>query len=339
MSFEQAITVTPVGPSPLGQRYTAHLQDEWSIGRVPHGGYTAAILYRLATTHFAHMHSTQFPEMPVPISMQISYLRRTRAGEALLTVQDAKIGRRTSTIHVTLSQRKGSDNSDSSSSSSSSDYETKVAGYITVSPPGAEQGVSALTRWSPSPPVVKGTGPSGEVNLAALAATGSDGVWKRSTPPFSAFRRATQHADLYAPGKESKESKESTGSNSSSHVIDQWARFCPYGILTPWTDEGVAFLTDIFPTALDGLQSIALNSSADGTGGSFWYPSVTLNVEFKKHLLPGKTQWLYSRVQSKVVCNGRTDIDVTILDEEGDVVALSTQVGLIVSASRNIGKL
>ena len=41
---------------------------------------------------------------------------------------------------------------------------------------------------------------------------------------------------------------------------------------------------------------------------------------------------------TKVVRDGRTDLNVVILDEQGDVVALSTQVGLVLSASRNLGQ-
>jgi hypothetical protein len=37
----------------------------------------------------------------------------------------------------------------------------------------------------------------------------------------------------------------------------------------------------------------------------------------------------------KAVRNGRTDIEVIMKDEEGDIVALASQVGLVVSAARN----
>ena len=69
----------------------------------------------------------------------------------------------------------------------------------------------------------------------------------------------------------------------------------------------------------------------------FWYPTVTLNIDMKKHLPKEGVEWLYSRIVTKVVRGGRTDLDVTVLDENGEVIALSTQVGLVVSASRNVG--
>jgi hypothetical protein len=135
-------------------------------------------------------------------------------------------------------------------------------------------------------------------------------------------------------------------------VVDQWARFRPGGNTEArWTNEAVAFLVDMFPMALDGFDSMgkttkeggttddaAETESAKGKLAKYWYPTVTLNIDFKKRLPASGVEWLYSRVQTKSVRNGRTDLDVVVLDEQGDVVALSTQVGLVVDASRNIGQ-
>jgi len=71
---------------------------------------------------------------------------------------------------------------------------------------------------------------------------------------------------------------------------------------------------------------------------SFWYPIVTLNLDIKKALPPGGVEWLFSRVRSKRIRNGRMDIEVTILDEGGDILALSTLVALIVGAERNMAR-
>jgi acyl-CoA thioesterase len=127
--------------------------------------------------------------------------------------------------------------------------------------------------------------------------------------------------------------------------IDQWARFRPGGDVNGrWTDAAVAYLVDMFPMALDGFDTMSATAAAKESGTSlaqekakFWYPTVTLNVDMKKHLPAEGVEWLYSRVVTKVVRDGRTDLEVTVLDKDGEVIALSTQVGLVVSASRNIG--
>jgi acyl-CoA thioesterase len=128
-------------------------------------------------------------------------------------------------------------------------------------------------------------------------------------------------------------------------AIDQWARFRPNGdVNARWTDAAVVYLTDMFPMALDGFDTVSATAAAKAEGkavpenkAKFWYPTVTLNIDMKKHLPKEGVEWLYSRIVTKVVRDGRTDLDVTILDQDGEVVALSTQVGLVVSAARNVG--
>ncbi|EAL87075.1 hypothetical protein ACP6JC_004919 [Aspergillus fumigatus] len=365
-AFEEAIKVTPVN----SHRYSAVLRDEWCIGTgtspticsvairnhceliwhriVPNGGYTTAVLYRLAITHFAHTHPRRYDATATPISMQLAFLRRTAVGPAVLEVQDTKLGARTSTIHVALLQpsekgkKKGAQTGSSASSEDGGNLEVKVAGYITVSPATAEVGVSAPSSWTLLPEAIRGSGPQGRVNLAALRETGRDGQWVRLVAPFPKFRRASQQVELYGPDP----------ALGKTPVVDQWARFRPGGNTEArWTNEAVAFLVDMFPMALDGFDSMgkvtkeggttddaAETESAKGKLAKYWYPTVTLNIDFKKRLPASGVEWLYSRVQTKSVRNGRTDLDVIVLDEQGDVVALSTQVGLVVDASRNIGQ-
>jgi acyl-CoA thioesterase FadM len=67
----------------------------------------------------------------------------------------------------------------------------------------------------------------------------------------------------------------------------------------------------------------------------FWYPTVLLNIDMKKALPEEGVEFLFVRTQAKRIQNGRLDLEVTIWDETGDVVALSHHVCLVLSASRN----
>lgn len=67
----------------------------------------------------------------------------------------------------------------------------------------------------------------------------------------------------------------------------------------------------------------------------FWFPTLVLNIEFKKLLPPEGVEWLFVRVRPKQIRNGRMDLEVVVLDEEGDIVALSWHVALIVGGERN----
>ena len=66
-----------------------------------------------------------------------------------------------------------------------------------------------------------------------------------------------------------------------------------------------------------------------------WYPTLLLNLDVKKALPAEGVKWLFSRVQAKQIKNGRYDLEVILMDAEGDLVALSHHVVFAVSAERN----
>lgn len=302
---------------------TIQKQTQLTDEKVPHGGYTMAVLHRLAITHFAHTHPTHYPdEAATPISMQMSFLRRTGTGPATLDVQDVKLGARTSTIHVSLLQERDK---------APHGLETKMAGYITVTPASRETGISAR-KLSP------GVGlPEDPVDLGMLKQTGKDekNGWGRYESPFLEFRKATRNVEMYTKDKATLLGQAEDG------AVQQWCRFLPGGEKKGrWTNDAVAFLVDMFPSALSGfdrLASKAATGSEETLGGKFWYPTVALNLDMRKRLPESGVEWLFCRVSSTAIVDGRSDIQVVVLDETGDVVAIASQVGLVLSASRNIG--
>jgi hypothetical protein len=70
----------------------------------------------------------------------------------------------------------------------------------------------------------------------------------------------------------------------------------------------------------------------------FWYPTLLLNLDIKKSLPEEGVEWLFVRVDTKQIKNGRMDIDVVILDEAGEIVALSQHVSLAVGSERNVAE-
>lgn len=70
----------------------------------------------------------------------------------------------------------------------------------------------------------------------------------------------------------------------------------------------------------------------------FWYPIVVLNLDIKKALPLEGAEWLFTRVRAERIRNGRMDLEVVILDESGDIVAVSSHVALIVGAERNMSR-
>ncbi|KAL1852588.1 hypothetical protein Plec18167_007683 [Paecilomyces lecythidis] len=337
--FEKAIAVVPIGSN----TYSAYLHPAWCIGAVPHGGYTTSILYRAAVVHFAKKNATnkRWKRAPEPIGLQISFLRRTFTGPAILTVQDVKLGLRVSTIHLTLSQKR--ENSSATKEMGNGDeLEVKLVAYITVSPPDMEEGPVVKGTWNLSPPSPPGSLPDGLVDFKKLTENKRDGDWARGRLPPPALAAARQ-LEIYSP---SSTLSPRTLEEKTKQVVDQWARFTPDGKPAKWSNEAVMYLADIFPEALDRMSAMETTRllPIDGSEGNaksaakgpFWYPSVTMNIDLKTRIPPKGIEWLHSRVVTRMLRGGRADLDVVILDQNEELVATSSQVALVVDASRNV---
>lgn len=338
------------------------------IKKVPHGGYTMSVLYRLAITHFKHTHPTRHSSQARPIAMQMNFLRRTAVGPVTLTVQDSKLGLRTSTIHVTLSQADGGGSGGGSKSGANKEKTARVVGYITMSDPVSEVGHSYPSSWQLRPPRAPEPGPPkvvitlDDVKLAPQdntndaedsAATTSEKnppKWRQTGPTkWSKFRTVEKQCITFSPTNEYK----------SAGALDQWARLRTVSSTTGkkehgrWTNDTLGFLSDWLPVGLEeiGIKALesaqsksSLSSSSSSSSASaskkpevppFWFPTVALNVDFKKSLPAEGVEWIYSRVVIKSVQNGRMDIEAILMDEQGDIVALCSHVGLVVDIARN----
>ncbi|KAK2750151.1 hypothetical protein FQN57_004647 [Myotisia sp. PD_48] len=328
-SFEEAISVVPL----TSHSYAGHLRLEWCIGTVPHGGYITSMFYHVARTHMKQTHPKRHNGRPTPISIHLTFIRRTEIGPVKFVVTDTKLGARTSTLHISLIQF-----------DSNNKPREEVAGYLTISDLVTEEGPTIATDYKLNPLPTPGTildsnGTPVGVDFEKLGKTGQDGDWKRFVISHSSMRKASRHVEFNTP---------TTKIMAQKGFIEQWTRFKPYGKDAVWKDDSLGFLIDMFPMMLqslddkpwEGKEGVAPSAHPDapksGPLAKFWYPTVLLNVDFKKKLPEEGAEWLYSRVLTRVLRNGRMDYDIVILDEQGDIVALSNHIALIVGAERNL---
>ncbi|KAG9236898.1 thioesterase-like superfamily-domain-containing protein [Amylocarpus encephaloides] len=315
--------------------YEAYFYESWCIGTVPHGGYVTACFLQVAATHFATTLSKQ--NQPHSIALHIDFLRRTQAGPALFTVRDTKLGRQTSVIHVTLTQS----------------GREEVLAVITNSNMHTEDGVSFPTTYNLNPaPLPVATN---------LLSKNTDKNWRlQSNMPLSEFRRATQKTEFYFPRE----------GQASKTCADEWIRLSTG---EKWTNASLGYVSDVWPVSLLGqivskLLFLRLTNPRfqmpveaslreeniydfpeaynapvvpDSNGkvtGTMWYPTLLLNLDFKKSLPEEGVEWLFVRTEAKQIKKGRLDIETVILDAEGDLVALSHHVALAVPSERNVAK-
>ncbi|CZT03513.1 uncharacterized protein RCO7_06114 [Rhynchosporium graminicola] len=318
VSFADAMSVKATSP----HTYEADFPEDWCIGSVPHGGYITAVFQTVASTHFKTTLKAQ--NQPHTIALHLDFLRRTQKGPALFTVKDTKLGRQTSVIHITLSQISGSSSRE------------EVFCSLTQSNMASEHGVSIPTHYKLQPPP-----PALPINFALLKSNKDKNWVKTGEGPHTEFRKATAKAETYLPVS----NKEQKG------YSEQWMRL-KNG--ERWTNEMMGYVVDIFAVPVErnlDLEAAApslttkstpstnsnSNSSSYKPCPDFWYPTVLLNLDVKKSLPEEGVEWLFTRTSAKVIKNGRMDLEFVVLDEAGEIVALSHHVALAVGRERNTG--
>ncbi|KAG9248520.1 thioesterase-like superfamily-domain-containing protein [Calycina marina] len=302
-TLAEASTVTPLS----SHSYMAEIPEEWCIGSVPHGGFTTAMFLKVTEAHFRGTLSSQ--NQPHTIALHLDFLRRTQTGKAFFTVKDTKLGRQASVINVTLTQ----------------DNREEVVGYITQGNMETESGISFSTGYDLHPPVLP-------VDLTKLKNNGEDEHWARQPDmPFAEFRKATTKTFFHFPKKGQAEKR----------LADEWVRLANG---ENWTNSGIGYVCDMWPMPVESFlydtdpYDVSKKGTIDEPPSRSWYPTVLLNIDFKKVLPAEGVEWLFVRVAAKAIKNGRMDLEIIIMDAEGDIVALSHHVSLAVSASRNIAQ-
>ncbi|KAH0557021.1 hypothetical protein GP486_005193 [Trichoglossum hirsutum] len=301
-SFAEASAVRRID----SHTYAAFIPDDWLIGTVPHGGLVASIFLQTASQHFAT--TLQDQDQPHTIALHLDFLRRSQAGPAKLVVKDAKLGRQTSVIHITLIQ----------------DDNEEVVGYLTNSNMGKEVGISLDTEYSLHPPPVS-------ADLAKLRDDTDPNWFRVRRMPDIKFRSAFRKLTTWLPKQ---------GQHHQS-LADEWVSFSTG---EKFTNESLGFVCDMWPVVTENFRPRNTFRIKDNRppktpldeNTAHWYPTLVMNLDIKKALPEEGVDFLFVRVRTKGVKNGRLDAEVVIMDERGEIVALSHHVCLAVGVERNL---
>lgn len=152
---------------------------------------------------------------PRPMAMHMSFLRRTFIGPAIFQVRDMKIGARTSTLHVALTQK-----------DKKGEYIEEVVAYITITNFTNEDGPSQRFPFQ----LLPHDAPPPMPNFELLDSKRSDGAWVEFTPfrAKDSAPNASKQVEFFVPGTE----KNSLKAFSKKGIAHEWVRFKPYGKLT-----------------------------------------------------------------------------------------------------------
>jgi hypothetical protein len=94
------------------------------------------------------------------------------------------------------------------------------------------------------------------------------------------------------------------------------------GVLQQWAEKNPGIPAQMFYTMEDAMRSTAISFT------------VTLDIEFKRRLPKDGVRWVFTRTQSRIMENGRLDLEVTICDENMDMLLVSRQIILALDAVR-----
>ncbi|KAK5076925.1 hypothetical protein LTS08_007479 [Lithohypha guttulata] len=305
-------------------QYRVNLEEQWCIGTVPNGGYTTSTFMTVASRHMQLTHAKR--KQPHVINLHLEFLRRTAQGEAIFNVKDVKLGSRITNLHLTLAQMDDSNK-----------LVDEVEGYITMSDMASETGLSLETGYKLYPEPLA-------VDLLALAQGKDANYIIRGPDAFASFRRAANQIRMHLIRPQQRPP------HFPKALIDQWITFRPQGKEGRLTNDAIGFVVDIFPQIVEQYVNQDVEEACLGDGltpeeakayikknGSrtYWYPTLSLNLDVKKLLPQEGVEWLFVRIQAKSIKDGRFDLLIHVLDEGGDLVALSTHSSLAVDASRN----
>ncbi|KAJ9138206.1 Thioesterase-like superfamily-domain-containing protein [Pleurostoma richardsiae] len=259
------------------------------------------------------------------MTAHFEFLSRTEAGSCAMVVEEVKLGRQLSVLHVTLFQNGLLSQAPWIDTALS---RKEVTAYVTMTNLGVEKGLSLPTGFSLEPPPPP-------ADLPKLSKD-QDALWGRlQFPKHGGFgsMRVLKNVEYYIPKR----------GQSSKSVIDAWIRLASG---EGFTNTSLGYVADCYPYVVESYRPNPPSSGSPKGEGvepfpfdqAFWYPTVTLNLELKKSVPETGVEWLFMRVQSKQVKKGRLDLEVIIMDEAGELVALSQHVNLIVGGERNLSK-
>ncbi|KAI0181175.1 thioesterase family protein [Hypoxylon sp. FL1284] len=303
--------------------YNVSYHADWSVGRVLHGGSVAAAIHHAATTHLVTEPKLAAQNQPDLLTLHIDFLRPCELRDSTITITELKIGAVTSTLQLQLSQ-------------GDKLQVVALATSVNLDSPGP----SAPTAWRLHP------APAPVPDFAAVSAHKPDANWL-ATHLTGEILPFTRRQLVLNPR---------TGFDVDG-ICDAWNRFAG--------DERMdatylVLMADCIPSMSDtllrngglydarrnfalmerwaethpGVPAELTNSFREAMRTSIFNNTVTLDIEFKRKLPKEGVQWTFTRAESRMLENGRLDLDVTICDQNMDVLCIARQAILVLDAKR-----
>lgn len=290
------------------------------------GGCVVAQIYEAVATHLVNDPALAEKNQPDVLNLHLDFLRACVRDVSTITITTLKAGAAASFLQVHLYQKDA----------------LKVVALATSTNFDVTIGPSAPTNWALNPP------PKPKPDFGRIVAHKPDDNWLPSSNVGEVFAFTKRMYTLNP-----------RGGHPVDGICDAWNGFQHEG------DERmdatyVALLSDILPSMPDtllrnnglydahtyykrmeewaeknpGKPALIPNSLADAKKSKTFSATQTLDLEFKRRMPKDGQKWMFTRTTTKMMEKGRTDVHLTMLNEDMELVAMARQVILVLEAQR-----
>ncbi|KAI0015457.1 thioesterase family protein [Xylariomycetidae sp. FL0641] len=305
--------------------YTAGWHLDWTLGSTLFGGSITAILHCAAVAHLTTDPALSARNQPDILNLHIEFLRSCERAQSTIVVSALKIGATTSTLQLQLLQN---DKIKALALAASTNFDISI-------------GPTVPTAWSLLPP------PKPKPDFARVLAFKPDQHWIPARLSGEIIN-ITEHLLVLDP----------RNGFPTDGLCDAWN-----GCLREEDRIDATFLTmmtDIIPSMSDtllrngglydahafyrktkqwadnnpGVPAEITNSVAEALQAEVYNNTVTLDIGFKRRLPKEGLRFIFTRTAAKMLHGGRMDVDITMCNEDMELVCLARQLIVVLEAGR-----
>lgn len=283
-----------------------------------------------------HLLSRDQPDL---LTAHFEYPARTAAEPAIVVIEDVKLSQPVSILHLTLWQ--GGLLSQAPWITPSVSRRIVLA-YVTFTNLSNLSGLGVPTGYEVSPGAALPPLPDFE----SLKSKGADDEWEEQTLPKASgvpmtsllnWRFYFPRGEPLVPGMLDMWICLRSGERITQGVLPYVVDSFPFNLHTYLVAPEVRkLLLDAAPEEAEATQG--KKRQGNEQRATMWFPTMLMNLEVKMVLPEEGVEWLAMRVTSKQIRDGKFDLDVMVRDVEGELVALSHQVAMIVAVDKNTKK-
>ncbi|KAK2616060.1 hypothetical protein N8I77_002771 [Diaporthe amygdali] len=304
--------------------YTASWHQDWTVGSALHGGCVAALIHHVAATHIVTDPKLKAQNQPDILNLHLDFLRSCERLDSTITVAVLKTGGATSTLQLQLSQK----------------GRLKVIALATSTNFDKSLGPTVPTDWTLSPP------PKPKPDFDRILAHKPEENWIPAILDGEIIPITRSIVGLLP-----------RAGHLVNGICDFWNIYTDNERMDA-TD--IALMTDIIPSMSDtlmrngglyeaheyhrrvlervekdpGVPALMTNSLAEGMQASTFNSTVTLDMMFTRRLPDEGLRSIFNRTATRVLQDGRMDVDVTICNEDMEPICISRQLILVLEAQR-----